>query len=114
MTIMTKSVFVKRSFAIRPTCTKIQVDQVLKNLGAISCVKNTAFNSQEHYLSIEYDLITHSYSTLENMLVGLDVLNKKGIRQNFMSFWYEYLDTTQRDNALEPPAACCNKPPRRN
>ena len=111
---MTKSVFVKRSFAIRATCSKIQVDQVLDNLDAISGVKSTAFNSQEHYLSIEYDLIKHSYSTLESMLVGLEVLDKKGIRQNLMSFWHEYLDTTQRDNALAPPAACCNKPPRRN
>ena len=111
---MIKSVFVKRSFAIRPTCSKIQVDQVLENLGAIFGIKSTTFNSQEHNLSIEYDLIKRSYFTLENMLVGLNVLRKRGIRQNLMSFWYEYLDTTQRDNALAPPAACCNKPPRRH
>ena len=35
-----------------------------------------------------------------------------GFKQGLLSIWYDYLDTTARDNALAPPPACCNTPPR--
>jgi hypothetical protein len=68
---------------------------------------------QNSHFEIEYDLLKTSYSDIERILSEQDIYLATGIKNRFLSIWYEHLDNTARDNANAPPPACYNKPPRR-
>jgi hypothetical protein len=110
---MNKSLLTKRKIPTTPGCKQLQVETVSDVLKVTSGVENVLFDSNENILSIEYDFKKISYSQIENILGDQQINRAHGIRQRLLSIWYDYLDTTARDNALAPPAACCNKPPRR-
>jgi hypothetical protein len=96
-----------------PSCRQLQIKTVSGVLEATSGIENVSYDNNEDILSVEYDHLKISYSQIENILSDQQIKRTKGIRQRLLSIWYDYLDTTARDNALAPPAACCNKPPRR-
>jgi hypothetical protein len=110
---MNKSLLTKRKIPTTPGCKQLQVETVADVLKVTSGVENVLFDSNENILSVEYDFKKISYSQIENILGDQQINRAHGIRQRLLSIWYDYLDTTARDNALAPPAACCNKPPRR-
>jgi len=110
---MNKYLLSKRKIPIEPGCEQLQVDTVSGALKAASGIENVFFDKNENILSVEYDLLKISYSQIENILSDQQVNRAQGIRQRLLSTWYDYLDDTARDNALAPPAGCCNKPPRR-
>jgi hypothetical protein len=111
---MNKSVLTKREILIAPDCKQLQIKAVSGVLEATSGIKTVLFDSNENILTVEYDSIKLSYSEIENTLIDQQINQANGIRQKLLSIWYDYLDTTARDNALAPPPACCNKPPRRH
>jgi uncharacterized membrane protein YdjX (TVP38/TMEM64 family) len=110
---MNKSLLIKRTIPIEPGCEQLQVETVSGVLKATSGIENVLFDKSENILSVEYDFKRISYSQIGNILSDQKINRAHGIRQRLLSIWYDYLDTTARDNALAPPAACCNKPPRR-
>ena len=109
---MTKSVFTNREIPIASSCSIGQVDAALVLLKEIPGVVRAKFDSQKNCISIEYDLLINSYAVFENLLVKQGVYQKSSIKLRLLSMWFDYLDTTARDNYLAPPASCCNKPPR--
>ncbi len=108
---MNKSVLIKQKIPISPGCKQLQIKTVSGVLEATSGIENVLFNNNENILSVEYGPLNIGYSQIENILSGQQINRANGIRQRLLSIWYDYLDTTVRDNALAPPAACCNKPP---
>ena len=111
--IMNNAVLTKRNIPVSPSCSAERIDKALVLLRATPGVVKVVFDSQKRWLSIEYDLLTNSYTELENFLIKQGICQKGGIRLKVLSIWYDYLDSTARDNVLAPPASCCNKPPRR-
>jgi hypothetical protein len=111
---MNKSVLTKRKIPIAPGCGQLQIKTISGVLEATSGIGHVSYDNNANTLSIEYDLLKISYTQIENILSDRQLNRIKSIRQRLLSIWYDYLDTTARDNALAPPAACCNKPPRRH
>ena len=111
---MNKLILTKRGILISPDCKQLQIKAVSGVLEATSGIKKVLFDSNENILTVEYDSMKLSYSKIENILSDQQINQANGIRQKLLSIWYDYLDTTARDNALAPPPACCNKPPRRH
>jgi hypothetical protein len=111
---MDKSILSKRKIPVSPGCRQLQVRKVTGVLEATSGIENVLFNTNEGNLIIECDPIKIIYSNIEKILNDQQVNRAHGFKQGLLSIWYDYLDTTARDNALAPPPACCNKPPRRH
>ena len=111
---MDKSILSKREIPVSPGCRQLQARKVTGVLEATSGIENVLFNTSEGNLFIEYDPIKIVYSNIEKIIDDQQVNRAHGFKQGLLSIWYDYLDTTARDNALAPPPACCNKPPRRH
>ena len=111
---MEKSILTKRKIPVSPGCKQLQIRKVTEVLEAASGIENVLFNTNENNLFVEYDPIKMVYSNIEKIIDDQQVNRAHGFKQGLLSIWYEYLDATARDNALAPPPACCNKPPRRH
>ena len=111
---MEKYILTKRKIPVSPGCKQLQIRKVTEVLEAASGIENVLFNTNENNLFVEYDPIKIVYSKIEEILDDQQVNRTYGFKQGLLSIWYDYLDTTARDNALAPPPACCNKPPRRH
>ena len=111
---MDESILSKRKIPVSPGCRQLQARKVAGVLEATSGIENVLFSTGEDNLFVEYDPIKIVYSNIEEILNEQQVNRAYGFKQRLLSIWYDYLDTTARDNALAPPPACCNKPPRRH
>jgi hypothetical protein len=111
---MKTSLLTKRKIPIEPGCKQLQEESVSGVLKTIPGIENVLFDNNENILSVEYDFKKISYSQIENILCDQQIYPPHGIRQGLLAIWYDYLDAIARDNALAPPAVCCNKPPRRH
>jgi hypothetical protein len=111
---MNKSILSKRKIAVSSNCRQLQVEKASGILEATSGIENVLFDTIENNLSVEYNPVKIIYSDIEKILYDLQINRTHGFKQGLLLIWYDYLDTTARDNALAPPAACCNKPPRRH
>lgn len=111
---MEKSILSKRKIPFSPGCKQLQVRKLTGVLEATTGIGNALFDTSEDHLIVEYDPIKIVYSNIEKILDDQQVNRAHGFKQGLLSIWYDYLDTTARDNALAPPPACCNKPPRRH
>ena len=103
-----------RTSAALPVCSVERLDAVVALIASIQGVRNVNFYSDKRKLQIEYDLLINRHSKFNDLLIVNSIYGKNNIKFKLLSIWYDYLDTTARDNALAPPAACCNKPPRRH
>ena len=110
---MNKTALTERYIPVLPGCPTEQIELALVNLRKIPGVVKAMYDSQERRISIEYDLLINSYINFEKMLIEQGVFQRNSIRLKLLSIWYDYLDTTARDDFLAPPAPCCNKPPGR-
>ena len=110
---MTKSVLTKRKIPILPSCNSNQIKGVLSLLDGVTGMIKTSYDRQDNSILFEYDLLEITYSNIEGILIEQKMRQSVGIRRKLLRAWFDYLDTTARDNALAPPTACCNKPPRR-
>ena len=108
---MTKSVLTKRKIPILPSCNSNQIKAVLNLLNSVTGVIKTSYNSKDNSILFEYDLLKIVFSNIEDILIKQKMCQSTGIRKMMLTTWFDYLDTTARDNALAPPAPCCNKSP---
>jgi len=72
---------------------------------------------ETHFLSegviICYDLNKIDYETLLERIKLAGFLIGSGVLSKLKQQWIAYLDSNIKDNSHLPPAACCNKPPRK-
>lgn len=110
---MSKPILTTRKIYIIPDSERREIEVALNRLNAFPGVNKVLHRRQNSHFEIEYDLLKTSYSDIERILSEQDIYLATGIKNRFLSIWYEHLDNTARDNANAPPPACCNKPPRR-
>ena len=110
--MIVKPVIVGRTSAALPVCPVDQVNAAVEQIESIIGVDRVFFDSNNRRLLIEYDLLKNSYPIFNAILIKNGIYLKSNIKFKLLSIWYDYLDSTARDNALAPPASCCNKPPR--
>ncbi len=104
----------KRKIPILPSCNSNQIKTALNLLDSVTGVNKTSYDNRDNSILFEYDLLKITFSNIEDILIEQNMCQSTGIRKMLLTTWFDYLDTTARDNALAPPAPCCNKPPGRN
>lgn len=110
---MLKSALKIRKIPILSSSTASQVKASLDLQDTVTGIVKTSYHRQNNSILFEYDLLKITYSNIEDILIEQKMCQSTGIRKKLLTIWLDYLDTTARDNALAPPAACCNKPPKR-
>ncbi len=110
---MTDPILVTRNIALSSICLIQQMPGLMSFLEQSPGIKAAAYDSEDNKISIEYDQLQLNYTDLLAMLSAQGISCKKGVSFKIRAGWYEYLDTTARENASAPPPACCNKPPKR-
>ena len=110
---MKHSILVRRKFALPFTGSKELKSRNISLIADNPVISKVEFDSTEKSISIEYDQLLTNYTGLLTILSGLGVNYKKGFGFKLRASWYDYLDTTARENASAPPPVCCNKPPKR-
>ena len=110
---MSKSVLKIRKIPILSSYNSSQIKASLGLLDNITGIVITSYDSRSNSILFEYDLLKITYSSIVDILIEQKMCQSTGIRNKLLTIWFDYLDTTARDNALAPPAACCNKSPRR-
>jgi len=110
---MSKSVIKIRKIPILSSCNSSQIKTSLGLLDTITGIDKSSYDGRSNSIVFEYDLLKITYSNIVDILIEQKVCRSAGVRRKLQTIWLDYLDTTARDNALAPPAACCNKVPRR-
>lgn len=105
--------FTKRKIAILSGCNPNQIKATLNLLNSVTGVIKTSYDSQDNSILFEYDLLKITYSDIEDIVIEQKMCKSTGFKNMLRTTWFDYLDTTARDNALASPASCCNKPPGR-
>lgn len=109
---MKHSIFVKRKVALSFIGSKEPISKSISLIRNNPQIKKVDYAGADKSLLIEYDQLLLNFTGLLAILSGLGVSYKKGFIFNCRTSWYDYLDTTARENASAPPPACCNKPPK--
>ena len=110
---MKHSILVQRKIAISFIGSNKPVNKNIDLIRDNPAIKKVDYDSTAENLLIEYDQLVLNFTGLLAILSELGINYKKGFVLNCRSSWYDYLDTTARENASAPPPACCNKPPKR-
>ena len=108
--MMAKAQYVARKILLPTQDNPATACSILQQLDAVKSVRELAKNTA---IEVEYDQCQTSYASLLALLNEQGVEVKGGWMSKLRAQWYDYIDTTARENAAAPPAACCNKPPRK-
>ena len=111
--VMTQSILVRRKIALSFIGSNEPISRSISLLADNPAISKVDYDSTDKSISIEYDQLLINYTDLLAILSKLDTSYKKGFGFKLRTNWYDYLDTTARENASAPPPACCNKPPKR-
>lgn len=74
-------------------------------------VHQVAVDGAGRRVDIGYLVTSTDYQALERLLDEAGCPPATGWWSRLRSGWYQNLDLNARDNAKQPPSACCNKPP---
>lgn len=106
----------KPHYINRPLWLKRESDQstAIALLSQREGVKSVKPGKKGNTLMLEYDQYHCDYQSLQNALIEQGIAMPASLVARLHSFWLGYIDQTARENAAAPPAACCNKPPRKS
>ena len=104
---------VTRNIYLRMSSSDATMNRLMSLVEETPSIKEAAYDSEDHKISIEYDQLLINFTGLLSILSAQGMNYKKGFGFKTRASWYDYLDTTARENASAPPPACCNKPPKR-
>lgn len=103
---------VRRKIKIPALVHEADAMMVEGRVGSLPGVRSVAADVQKHQLTVCYDVTGSDYQSIIELLenTGFPPLNNWLTRRK--KSWYQYTETTARENAKAPPPACCNKPPK--
>jgi len=82
-------------------------------LADVPGVRQVRAEPERRRIRVLYDITGCDYQGLERVLEDAGFAPLGSWWARFKSNWYQYADTTGRDNANAPSSPCCNRPPRR-
>jgi hypothetical protein len=83
----------------------------VRALAGIDGVLRVSVDPAKRWAAVDYLVTKTDYQSLEQALDAAGLKPATGRWARLRSGWYQNLDLTGRENAAEPPPACCNKPP---
>ncbi len=110
---MSQTSLVRRKISLSAPVSNEQIQKCITSMRENEAIQNVEYGRSSNTLSIEYDQLLTNYSTLLAHLSELDIAYKESLTFKLRKNWYDYLDANTRENALAPPASCCNKPPKK-
>jgi len=111
--MMNQPLLLKHEFKLSDVESLQTLNKKLSELQGKSGIQKAKYDDTHQSITIEYDQFVTSYTGLLALLSKLNIHYKKGFGFKLKTIWYDYLDSTSKANALAPPRACCNKPPKR-
>ena len=109
--MVTQAQYVTRAFELQAQDSLAAAADSLQTIGAVKMVRMLP---KKHAIEAEYDQCQISYPLLCDHLRQQGFVLKAGWLDRLRVQWFDYLDTTARENAAAPPPACCNKPPKQH
>lgn len=92
---------------LRHAADGMKLEQVLQK---VEGVKGVIADTGKHSLLVAYDVTRTDYRSLCGLLEGEGFPVKDNWLARIRGNWYQYLDTTGRDNAHVPEPPCCSNP----
>ena len=109
---MTASSFIKRKIPVSVTASDETIVQSLAAVIDHPAIRNVDFDRKRSVIVAEYNQLLIHYSGLLTLLSNHSINTRHSFGFSLRKSWYDYLDINTRENALAPPPACCNKPPK--
>ena len=109
--MIAKTQYVVRKIILSGHDSMSAARKVLQQQSAVKTVREMV---QKKTIEVEYDPCKVGYRMLLTWLQQQGIEVQIGRFSRLRAQWYDYIDTTARENAAAPPAACCNKPPRKH
>ncbi len=75
-------------------------------------ITNFEYSETQHYIHVQYNAYSINFSRILSLLSTHHFSLQKNILFMLQTSWFDYLDTTAKDNANAPTPVCCNKPPK--
>jgi len=103
---------VKRRIKIPALNHAADVLTVERAVSVLSGVRRMSSDLEKQQVLVRYDASESSYQAIVEVLVNTGFPPLDNWWNRFKGNWYQYTDTNARENAVTPPSACCNKPPK--
>ncbi len=101
---------VKRRLSIPGLTHQADADKLEQVFSAIGGLKGVAADPVKHRVVVVYDVTKTDYRTLCRILEEQGFPPTNGLWSRMLGNWYQYLDTTGRENAHVPEPPCCSNP----
>ncbi len=85
---------------------------VVGAIGELPGVHNVTTDLDKRRIIVDYDASRLSYREITQTLKTAGLSPSNGWWDRIKGGWHQYTDENARENAKNPPSACCNKPPR--
>jgi len=89
------------------------VAAVQKTLRDLHGMLEVQADLHDRAVQVHYDITSCDYRNVESALAAAGFPVPQTLWTRLKANWYQYLDTTGRDNAATPTPPCCNRPPKR-
>jgi copper chaperone CopZ len=104
---------VRRTLAVPALTHAADAAAVEKALRELPGLLEIHADRRHRTVQVHYDITACDYGTVENTLAAAGFPVPQTLWTRLKANWYQYLDTTGRDNAATPTPPCCNRPPKR-
>ena len=104
---------VRRTLAVPALAHAADAAAVHKALRELPGMQEVNADPQHRRVEVQYDITSCDYRNVESALEGVGFPVPQTLWARLKGNWYQYLDTTGRENAATPAPPCCNRPPKR-
>ncbi len=103
---------VSRNLRLVKPVSEDEAARITEALGSLEGLTGFKIEAGSDRLEVTYNVIKMDYQGLNKTLATLGCPLASGGWSRIKGWFYQFSDTTARDNAKAPPPPCCNKPPR--
>jgi copper chaperone CopZ len=103
---------VRRTFVVPGLVHVADVATIGKALRELPGIQEFQADPRSHKVRVHYDITCCEYRSIEHALEGSGFPVQQTRFARWRSNWYQYLDTTGRENAAAPAPQCCSRPPK--
>lgn len=104
---------VRRTLAVPALSHAADAAAVQKALGELPGLLEIHADPQRRTVQVHYDITACDYRNVESALAAAGFPVQQAPWARLKGNWYQYLDTTGRENAVAPTPPCCNRLPKR-
>ena len=81
-------------------------------IGQLAGVRDVGADVKKQQVTVLYDASKIAYQQIVDAMVHTGFPPLDNLWRRFKGNWFQFTDSNARENAKDPPSACCNKPPK--